>query len=497
MILSRLCSKMRRLCQGFGRKDIQMMKLTRNLKENRRMMESIFPFGKSFDLIQREIIIGEKRAVMYFIDGFVKDAVIAKMINFLLTITPDQLTNVHTAKDFAARFVTYVEVTTENDVEKIVTQYLAGPAILMIDGYEEVILIDARTYPARSTEEPEKEKVLRGSRDGFVETVVFNTALLRRRIRDPKFTAEVLNIGNRSRTDVVIAYIDDIVDKKTLDTIKKRLSNIDVRSLTMSQESLAECLIKRKWYNPFPKIRYTERPDIAAANVLEGNIVILVDNDPSAMILPTSIFDFIQEADDFYYPPVIGGYLRIARNLIFFSTLILTPLWLLFVQNMNKLPEWMQFLRVADPNQVPIVVQLLLLELAIDVLKLASVNTPNMLGNSLSIIGALILGDFAIQSGWFVPDTILYMAIVAICSFAQPSVELNYAFKFMRIMILLLSYFFNWAGFFVGLFIAFLLIGTNKTITGKGYLYPVIPFNAHDFKYKFFRVRIRTKDKMH
>lgn len=471
------------------------MKLSSSLEKNRKMMEEIFPLSKSFDLIQREIIIGEKRAVMYFIDGFVKDAIVEKMINFFLKITPDQLENVNTAKDFSARFVTYVEVSTENDVEKIVTQYLSGPAVLMIDGYSDAILIDARTYPARSTEEPEKEKVLRGSRDGFVETLVFNTALLRRRIRDPKFTAEIVNVGNRSRTDVAIAYIDDIVDKKTLDLIRERIKKIDVRSLTMSQESLAECLIKRKWYNPFPKIRYTERPDIAAANILEGNVIILVDNDPSAMILPSSIFDFIQEADDFYYPPIIGGYMRVIRNLIFFSTLILTPLWLLAIQNMDKLPSWLHFLQISEPNGVSPIVQLLILEAAIDVLKLASVNTPNMLGSSLSIIGALILGDFAIQSGWFVPDTILYMSIVAISSFVQPSVELNYAFKFMRIVILLLSYFFNLVGFIIGLLFSLVLIATNKTVSGKGYLYPVIPFNAHDFKYKFLRRRIRSGEK--
>ncbi len=467
------------------------MKLSKSLEENKKIMSEILPLGRSFDVIKRDLYIGGKKAAMYFIDGFVKDGVVAKMINFLLTIKPEQLSGIDDAQDFAAHFVTYVEVSTENDVDKLITQYLSGPAVLMIDGFSDAILIDARTYPARSTEEPEKEKVLRGSRDGFVETVVFNTALLRRRIRDPKFVAEVLNVGNRSKTDVVVAYIDDIADKNTLEKIKKRLEKIDVRSLTMNQESLAECLMKRKWYNPFPKIRYTERPDIAAANILEGNLVILVDNDPSAMILPSSIFDFIQEADDFYYPPLIGGYIRLARNLIFFSTLILTPLWLLALQNMDMLPPWLQFLRIAEPNEVPAIAQLLLLEVAIDVLKLASVNTPNMLGSSLSIIGALILGDFAIQSGWFVPDTILYMSIVAISSFAQPSVELNYAFKFMRVIILLLTYFFNLIGFIAGLLISLLFIATNKTVTGKGYLYPVIPFNAHDFKYKFLRLRIR------
>jgi len=471
------------------------MKISADVKETKKILHDILPIGKSFDVIEREVIIGEKLSYMYFIDGFVKDGVVAKLINFLLGLTPEKLKDIKSAKEFVSRFITYVEVDVDSDVEKIVQMYLSGATVLIIDGFSEAIIIDARTYPARSTEEPEKEKVLRGSRDGFVETVVFNTALLRRRIRDPKFTAEIVNIGNRSKTDVVITYISDIVDEKMLARIKERLKNIDVRSLTMNQESLAECLIRRKWYNPFPKVRYTERPDIAAACVLEGSVAILVDNDPSALLLPSSIFDFIQEADDFYYPPVVGGYMRIVRNLVFFSTMILTPLWLLLIQNIDKLPIWLRFIRIAQPNSVAPVVQLLLLEVAIDVLRLASVNTPNMLGNSLSIIGALILGDFAIQSGWFVPDTILYMSIVAIASFSQANIELNYAFKFMRIMTLILTYFLDLAGFILGIIISIVLIATNKTITGRGYLYPLIPFNYHDFKYKFLRLKIRSRPK--
>lgn len=471
------------------------MKISSDVKKTKELFHELLPIGKSFDIIEREVVIAERTSYMYFIDGFVKDGVVAKLINFLLGLTPEKLKNIKTASEFAAHFVTYVEVDVTDEMDKIMQMYLSGATVLVIDGFSDAIIIDARTYPARSTEEPEKEKVLRGSRDGFVETVVFNTALLRRRIRDPKFTAEIVNVGNRSKTDIVITYIADIVDKKMLKNIKERLNKIDVRSLTMNQESLAECLIRRKWYNPFPKVRYTERPDIAAACILEGSIAILVDNDPSALLLPSSIFDFIQEADDFYYPPVVGGYMRLIRNLVFFSTLILTPLWLLLIQNIESLPLWIQFIKIAEPNEVSPVVQLLILEVAIDVLRFASVNTPNMMGNSLSIIGALILGDFAIQSGWFVPDTILYMSIVAIASFSQANIELNYAFKFMRILILILTYFLDLGGFILGLVVSVILIATNKTVAGKGYLYPVIPFNYHDFKYKFLRLKIRSKEK--
>ena len=471
------------------------MNVSKKLEETRKYIHDILPVGKSFDLIEREFIIGGKKTYMYFIDGFAKDGVLSKMITFLFSITPEKMKNISTASDFAANFIPYVETDVESDMDKIIQMYLSGATVLIIDGFSEAIVIDARTYPARGVEEPEKEKVLRGSRDGFVETVVFNTALMRRRIRDPKFTAEIVTVGRRSKTDIVLTYIKDLVDENMLKNLKERLGKIDVRSLTMNQESLAECLIRRKWYNPFPKVRYTERPDIAAACVLEGSIALLVDNDPSALLLPSSIFDFIQEADDFYYPPVVGGYMRLTRNIVFFSTLILTPLWLLLIENLNVLPPWLHFIGISQPNAVAPIIQLLILEVAVDVLRFASVNTPNMMGNSLSIIGALILGDFAIQSGWFVPDTILYMSIVAIASFSQPNIELNYAFKFMRIVILLLTYFLDVWGFLAGLIISIVLIATNKTVTGKGYLYPVIPFNYHDFKYKFLRLKIRAKEK--
>jgi len=324
------------------------VKVSNNLEETRKYIHEILPMGKSFDLIEREFLIGGEKSYMYFIDGFAKDGVLTKMIAFLFSITPEKMKNIKTASEFAANFIPYVETDIESDMDKIIQMYLSGATVLFVDNFTEAIVIDARTYPARGVEEPEKEKVLRGSRDGFVETVVFNTALMRRRIKDPNFTAEIVTVGRRSKTDIVLTYIKDLVDEKMLNEMKTRLKNIDVRSLTMNQESLAECLIRKKWYNPFPKVRYTERPDIAAACVLEGSIALLVDNDPSALLLPSSIFDFIQEADDFYYPPVVGGYMRIVRNLVFFSTLILTPLWLLLIENLDSNAEYEFTIRLKD-----------------------------------------------------------------------------------------------------------------------------------------------------
>lgn len=206
---------------------------------------------------------------------------------------------------------------------------------MFIDGYQACLAIDCRTYPARSVDEPDKDKSLRGSRDGFVETIVFNTALMRRRIRDRHLVMKMLEVGESSRTDVALCYMDDRVDQELLKNLNYRIRDIKVDDLRMNQQSLAECLFKRKWYNPFPKFKFTERPDTAAACLLEGKVVILVDNSPSAMILPTSILDIIEEANDYYFPTLTGMYLKISRALITFLTIFLTPVFLLFMQNLS------------------------------------------------------------------------------------------------------------------------------------------------------------------
>ena len=172
--------------------------------------------------------------------------------------------------------------------------------------------MDCRSYPARGVDEPDKDKSLRGSRDGFVETIVFNTALMRRRIRDPHLIMEMTEAGQSSRTDIAVCYMSDRVDEELLNNIKSRIEKLEVDDLRMNQQSLAEALFKRKWFNPFPKFKFTERPDTAAACLLEGKVVILVDNSPSAMILPTSVLDMIEEANDYYFPTLTGMYLKLS-----------------------------------------------------------------------------------------------------------------------------------------------------------------------------------------
>jgi stage V sporulation protein AF len=354
---------------------------------------------------------------------------------------------------------------------------LCGVFAVVIEGYDECILIDSRTYPARGVSEPEKDKVLRGSKDGFVETLVFNTALIRRRIRSNDLRMEMLNAGKASKTDIAICYMNNRVDKSFLDKIKNRINNIKVDALTLNQESLAECLYTQSWYNPFPKFKFTERPDTASAQILEGNIIILVDNSPSAIILPTSVLDMIQEADDFYFPPVTGSYLRITRFIILVLTFFLTPTFLLLMQNPAWIPEPLKFITVQETINVPLIIQFLILELSIDGLRLAAVNTPSMLTTPLSVTAGLVLGEFSVKSGWFNSEVMLYMAFVAIANYTHPSYELGYAIKFFRIITLILTAIFNVWGFIVGIALFIIAIATNKMVSGQSYLYPLIPFS--------------------
>ncbi len=460
------------------------------LADNMAYFQEKLNIQKSFDIICRMTMVADHKACFYFIDGFVKDELMEKLIEFFYSITPEDLPE--DSAGLSRDAMPYVEVELLDGREEIEANILSGVLCLFIDGYDKCFAIDCRTYPMRSVAEPEKDKVLRGSKDGFVETVVFNTALIRRRIRDPHLVMEMQQAGSCSKTDIVLCYMEDRVDRAFLEEIRNRIQNLQVEALTMNQESLVECLYRRKWFNPFPKVKYTERPDATAASVLEGKIAILVDNSPAAIILPVSIFDIVEEADDFYFPPITGTYLRLNRLFIAILTLLLTPGWILLMQNPEWIPPAFDFIKVEGDIHIPLLFQLLILELGIDGLKLAAINTPNMLTTPLSVIAAIVMGEFAVKSGWFNSETMLYMAFVAVANYTQASYELGYALKFMRIILLVLTAAFNLYGFAAGILLTLLAISCNRTISGKSYLYPLIPFNGKQFARRIFRKRIKS-----
>lgn len=460
---------------------------TTDYNTNLQVLSDALRSEQSFDLVKRELVIANRRATMFFIDGLLKDDITEKILEFFYKNVKDE--NFKSALYFSQSAVPYVEVEVSAELKKVCTDVLSGISALIVEGFTEVILLDTRTYPQRSTSEPDNDKVLRGSRDGFVETLINNTALIRRRIRDTNLTVKAYSVGTQSHTDVAVIYMENKVDKKLLANLDKRLKAIDVPSLTMNQQSLVEALYKNLWYNPFPKVKHTERPDTTASAILDGNIVILVDNAPSALLLPTSIFDVLEEADDYYFPPVTGTYLKLARYFITIITVLITPLWLLAIQNPDYCPDFFRFVLLSEPQNIPVFWQLILMEVGIDGLRLAALNTPNSLTTPLSIIGAIALSEFAVDSGWVSMEAILYMALVTVANFTQPNFELGYSLKFCRILLLVLTYIFNVWGFIIAFVINLVLLCTNRTLSNKSYLYPLIPFNSKEFFRKILRIR--------
>lgn len=465
-----------------------------------RAVEESLPVGKSFDVIRRMVSVGGRNVSLYFIDGFIKDELMQRILTDFFKITEKEMKDLPFAADFSRERIPYVEVTLGNDGKKAAEAVLSGQTAMLVEGYTEFILMDLRTYPVRGVEEPEKEKTLRGARDGLVETIVFNTALIRRRIRDSRLVFEMHSVGSVSKTDVCIGYMEGKADEKLVKRLRDQIENLDVKSLTMGDQSLVEALgylregrrrnrSAGSFWNPFPKVRYTERPDVVAAHLSEGKFVILVDNSPSAIILPTGLFDFLQDVDDYYFPVITGNYFRFIRNLTMLVTTFITPVYLLLAANHLHLPREFLFMLPQEPYNIPLFWQFLLLELAVDGLKLASLNTPSSLGMSLSVIGALILGEFSVTAGWFIPQSILLMAAVALAGFSQPSIELSYAIKFMRMGMLLGAAVGGTAGFFLVLAGELALVCATKTITGTSYLYPLIPFNRKKLAELLFRVK--------
>ncbi len=456
-----------------------------------KILKNDFPIGESFDILERNLKIGGRKATVFYVDGLTDGLKAQYVLNYLLSIEIKDMENITNSQQFIEEKIPFLSSQVTDSYNVAEQRMYSGLSIMIVEGLDKIVIIDTRKYPARSVEEPEKEKSLRGARDGFTESFMQNIGLIRRRIRDNNLIIKYFPMGDVSKTDIAISYMKDKVDKRLLAKVEKLIEKAQSEYITVGEQSVLETLLRSMGaynrFNPFPKVRYSQRPDIIAAHIVEGKIAIIVDNSPTVMLLPVGIFDFLQDVDDYYFPQLTGNYFRLLRTLNFFVILFLTPVYILIIQYKEMTPEILEFFVPKDNFAVPILIQFILLELAIDGLKLASLNTPNSLGMSLSVIGALILGEFSINSGWFIPQTILCMAVVALASFTQPSIELSYGIKFSRLLMILGAGTLGIAGFVVAIVISMIVLATTKTLSGDSYLYPLFPFKWKALKRLIFR----------
>jgi stage V sporulation protein AF len=382
----------------------------------------------------------------------------------------------NTLEKITSKLLPFGEISIVDNLEEAVKEVLAGPLLFLIDGEHEVIVVDTRQYPSRQPEEADIEKVTRGSRDGFVETLVFNVSLIRRRIRDPKLRTENFKLGRRSLTEVALVYIEDIVNPEILEKIRDKLLKIDVDGLPMAEKSVEEFITEGFW-NPFPEVRYTERPDVAAVHLLEGHVCIIVDTSPSVMIAPVTLFHHIQHAEEFRHNPIVGVYIRWIRILGVFISVFLVPIWLMLVEYKHLLPETLQFIGPRESPTIPLFIQFILANLGLDLLRMASIHTPSPLATALGLVGALLIGDIAVTVGFFVPEVLLYISLVAIGVFSTPSWELSLANRLVQFFLLIITGLFRIYGFMAGILIIFIRLASTRSF-GIPYLWPLFPFDG-------------------
>ena len=320
--------------------------MKQNFSARTTALDDALGVGRCFDMTARDLTIGGRRARLWVVNGYAQEGVLERIIAQWLA-APD-LTDMKTPDAFLRRFVTACDAAVCLKKEAAVLGVFSGKTLLVVDGWDGGILMDVKQFPTRSIEEPDTSRVLRGSHDGFVENLMQNAALLRRRIRDSRLTLERVQLDNRSHTDVVLCYMDGEADPELLAEIREKLEKMQVGSIAMSQESVAEALSPRQFWNPFPKVRYTERPDVATACIMEGDVVVMVDNSPSALLLPTTLLRFTEEINDYYFPPLIGSYLQIVRMAVLLLTVFVTPVWYLLVKNPDTLHENLHFLLIQD-----------------------------------------------------------------------------------------------------------------------------------------------------
>ncbi|THE15021.1 spore germination protein [Bacillus timonensis] len=447
-----------------------------DIVKNDKFFESRIGLGTTnFDIGVRKFKILNKEVHLYFLNGLCDTAFIVQILEEIVNIN-DNEKNSYRAFNIIENRLVHQQVSTIKNLDEAVDTILSGLILFLVEGEDSGLAVDVRSYPGRTPQEPDTEKVIRGARDGYVENIIVNCALTRRRIRDERLRNEIMQVGERSKTDICISYIQDVADPNLVKIIKKELSKIDVDGLTMADKTIEEFIV-HQGFNPYPLVRYTERPDVAATHLLEGHVVIMVDTSPSVIITPTTMFHHVQHAEEYRQAPAVGTLLRWTRFVGIIASIFLLPLWFLLVLEPDMIPKAIDYIGPNEKSNIPIVIQIFLADMGIEFLRMAAIHTPTPLSTAMGLIAAALIGQIAIDVGLFGPEVILYVAIAAVGIFATPSYELSAANKIARLFLLVLVAIFKVPGFIIGCTIYFLFLANIRSLNTP-YLWPFLPFNA-------------------
>ncbi|WP_042145778.1 spore germination protein [Paucisalibacillus sp. EB02] len=449
--------------------------ISSKIKENATYLKERIGVDVSFDVGFREITLLKTDIQLYYVTGLVDSLIIQDIIEELVNLNEKEREKNKVAEIIRNRIL-HQQVTTIKTMDEAVDQMLSGLIVIFIDGERFGYTIDVRNYPGRTPQEPDTERVIRGSRDGFTENIIENTSLTRRRIRDARLRNEMLKVGERSKSDVCVSYIKDIADEGLVELLKDKIRKINIDGNTMAEKPIEEFLVERKW-NPFPLVRFTERPDVAANHLLEGHVLIIVDTSPSVMVVPTTYFHHTQHAEEYRQAPLIGTLIRWIRFLAIVLSVFLLPTWLLFVMDPTLLPKELSFIGPNEDGNIPIAVQLILGVVGMEFLRMAAIHTPTALSTAMGLIAAVLIGQIAIDVGLLSPEVILYTAVSAIGTYVTPSYELSVANKVASVVLLLFTAFFGLIGYIISILLLIIFLVNLKSFRTP-YFWPFIPFNA-------------------
>lgn len=417
--------------------------------------------NNSYDLKHRILNFKGRLVHLYFLASLSNDVLISRLVEGIENREGKDLENCINMGD--------VEIVSTNQIQKIQKAVLGGNSALF-DG-EITYLMDTKNFPNRAIQEPETEKSVRGAKDGFNESILNNTGLIRRRIRSPELCFHLTTMGTQNPIDIAVAYLEDKVDRQVLQQLLTRISQVQTQEFIMTDRAIEEVLLNQG-YNPFPLVRYSERPDIVATHIQHGYIAIICDTSSSIVMLPTTLFEILEHVEEHRQTPLIGTFIRFIRMIAVFLSIYLVPIFALS----SSFLQW----------DYSFFIQILIMELSIELLRIATVHTPQSLSNAMGLIAAILLGEFAIQLGFFSEDILMFCAIGTVGGFATPNYELSLTNKYIKIMMIIAVMLLNIYGFILFNLIFWISLARIKTF-GVSYLYPLYPFHGKELLRFFIR----------
>lgn len=454
--------------------------VSKNLSDNVAHMEELF--HTCADIKKKQMNLGKNKDVpcyLTFIEVSVsmENSTLGELLKYLRQADKKEIYEALEKNALGISDATYFET-----IEETGSGLLAGEAILFVEGFDKAVKIPDNGYPNMGVNAAESEKVTRGSNEGFTESVKQNAALIRKRIRSPKVKVKQLKAGVRSQTNIYLVYVEDLAHPNLVREIEKRMEGFEIDGVLDS--GVIEQLTEEKWYSPFPQFQTTQRPDRAAMSILEGRVVLMADNSPTALVLPTDYNSFLRTSDDYYNRWEIASFERLLRYMASFFAMTL-PGFYLAVTNFHTqiLPTTLllSFAKARSGVPFPAVVEVLLMEISFELLREAGVRLPGTMGNTIGIVGGLIVGQAAVEANLVSPIVVIVIALTALCSFAIPNEEFATAFRVLKFFFIGVCAWLGFFGMLWGLMAVLIHLAGLKSF-GVPYLMPFVGADLNDYE---------------